>query len=171
MTGYGIIRCQGKRMRLVTCGSLKLGKQRVPHTEKLKRIFQRVSGLIDEFKPLEMALEAPFHGKNVQSMLKLGRAQGVAMAAGLVKGLPIYEYAPRKVKMAVTGRGTASKEQVAAMLEQLLDFKREDKLLDATDGLGVAVCHFFQGNALNPSGAYKDWSSFIQENPNRLKKN
>lgn len=169
VTGYGIIKCKGKNMHLLNYGVIKLGKTKVPHTEKLKRIFNRVSSLIEEFKPQELAIEAPFHGKNVQSMLKLGRAQGVAMAAGLVKGLPIYEYAPRKVKMAVTGRGTASKEQVAAMLEQLLSFKHEGNLLDATDGLAVAVCHFFQNNVLTGSN-HKNWSSFIQNNPDRVKK-
>ncbi|RMG21602.1 MAG: crossover junction endodeoxyribonuclease RuvC [Bacteroidetes bacterium] len=169
ITGYGIIRCKGKKMSFLNAGVLQLGKQKVPHTEKLRRIFLRISGLIDEYQPDELAIEAPFHGKNVQSMLKLGRAQGVAMAAGLVKGLPIYEYAPRKVKMAVTGRGTASKEQVAAMLEQLLDFKREDALLDASDGLAVAVCHFFQGNVLTPASGYKSWAAFVQNNPGRVK--
>ena len=169
VTGYGIIKCKGKRMYFLNYGVIKLGKAQVPHTEKLKRIFNRISSIIEEFKPQELAIEAPFHGKNVQSMLKLGRAQGVAMAAGLVKGLPIYEYAPRKVKMAVTGQGTASKEQVAAMLEQLLSFKHEGKLLDGTDGLAVAVCHFFQNNVFAGSN-HKDWSSFIQNNPNRVKK-
>ncbi len=169
ITGYGIIICKGKKMSLMTYGAIKLGKQQVPHTEKLKRIFTRISSLIDEFNPQELAIEAPFFGKNVQSMLKLGRAQGVAMAAGLIKNLPIYEYAPRKVKMAVTGRGTASKEQVAAMLEQLLSFKSEEKLLDATDGLAVAVCHFFQNNVLT-GRSHNDWNSFLKDNPSRVKK-
>ena len=156
-------------MQLITSGLIKLGKQQVSHPEKLKRIFERVSSVINEWEPEEMALEAPFYGKNVQSMLKLGRAQGVAMAAGLMKDLPIYEYAPRKVKMAVTGNGNASKEQVAAMLEKLMNFER-GKFLDATDGLAVAVCHFFQGDNIGTQSGHKDWGSFLKANPERKKK-
>lgn len=169
VTGYGLIRCKGKYMEMLNYGIIQLGKQQMEHPEKLKKIFDRISGLVSEFEATEMALEAPFHGKNIQSMLKLGRAQGVAMAAGLVYNLPIHEYAPRKVKMAVTGSGNASKEQVARMLEKLLEFNFENAPLDATDGLAVAVCHFFQGNALSSSTLHKGWSSFLRDNPGRVR--
>ncbi|MDX2247124.1 MAG: crossover junction endodeoxyribonuclease RuvC [Bacteroidia bacterium] len=170
ITGYGIIRCQGKKMDLLACGVIKLGNQQISHPEKLKKIFQRVSSLIEDFGAKEMALEAPFYGKNVQSMLKLGRAQGVAMAAGLVHDLPIFEYAPKKVKIAVTGSGSASKEQVAKMLETHLGREISASYLDASDGLAVAVCHFFQGNFSEKNTNYKDWASFIENNPKRIKK-
>ncbi|MEO0899073.1 MAG: crossover junction endodeoxyribonuclease RuvC [Bacteroidota bacterium] len=170
VTGYGIIKCTGKKMELLACGSIHLGKQEVSHPEKLKKIFRRVSSLVDSYSPTEMALEAPFYGKNAQSMLKLGRAQGVAMAAGLEKNLPIFEYAPRKVKIAVTGSGSASKEQVASMLKKLLSFEEEPKFMDATDGLAVAVCHFYQNNPQAPGKRHKDWASFLAKNPDRLKK-
>ena len=169
VTGYGVIRCKGKYMELINYGIIQLGKQQLAHPDKLKKIFDRVSSLVSEFEVKEMALEAPFHGKNVQSMLKLGRAQGVAMAAGLVYNLPIFEYAPKKVKMAVTGNGNASKEQVARMLENLLEFTFEQVPLDATDGLAVAVCHFFQGKILSSGGGGKNWSSFLKDNPERVR--
>jgi crossover junction endodeoxyribonuclease RuvC len=169
VTGYGIIRCQGKTMELLSCGVIRLDRMQLEHPEKLKRIFDRVSSLIREFEPGEMALEAPFYGKNVQSMLKLGRAQGVAMAAGLAQGLEVFEYAPRKVKVAVTGKGAASKQQVAGMLRNLLKFEEEPRFLDATDGLAVAVCHFFQGELGSQGKRYNDWGAFLKENPDRKK--
>jgi crossover junction endodeoxyribonuclease RuvC len=169
ITGYGLIACQGKRMRLLSCGVIQLGRQQSDHPDKLKRIFRRVSSLIDSWKPVEVALEAPFYGKNVQSMLKLGRAQGVAMAAALAHDLPIFEYAPLKVKQAVTGNGRASKQQVAAMLEQVLDFRFEAKYYDASDGLAVAVCHFYQGMPATGKSKSKDWAAFIRDNPDRIK--
>ncbi len=169
ITGYGIIRCKGKYMELVNYGIIRLGKQQMDHPAKLKKIFERISGLVSEFDVQEMALEAPFHGKNVQSMLKLGRAQGVAMAAGLVYNLPIFEYAPRKIKMAVTGSGTASKDQVARMLEKVLEFSLGKDPLDATDGLAAAVCHFYQGVNISTKSGHKDWSSFLKNNPGRIK--
>ena len=169
ITGYGLIRCKGKKIELITYGVIQLGRAQISHPEKLKKIFERISSLIEEFKPTEMALEAPFHGKNVQSMLKLGRAQGVAMAAGIVNGLTIAEYAPKKVKVAVTGNGGASKHQVAGMLEKLLSFKLEDIPMDATDGLAVAVCHFFQANALGSGKGYSGWGAFLKDNPHRKK--
>ncbi|MEZ4773410.1 MAG: crossover junction endodeoxyribonuclease RuvC [Bacteroidia bacterium] len=169
ITGYGIISCKGKKMSLLACGVIKLGSQKISHPEKLKKIFQRISSLVEDFGANEMALEAPFHGKNVQSMLKLGRAQGVAMAAGLIHDLPIFEYAPKKVKMAVTGSGSASKEQVAKMLETHLGREIASSYMDATDGLAVAVCHFFQGNFSQKNTNYKDWASFIENNPKRIK--
>ncbi|GAB4402439.1 MAG: crossover junction endodeoxyribonuclease RuvC [Bacteroidia bacterium] len=173
VTGYGFIQCEGRQMQLLACGIIQLGRSETRHPEKLKRIFQRIHSLIAEYKPQEMALEAPFFGKNPQSMLKLGRAQGVAMAAGLMHDLPVFEYAPRKVKIAVTGNGAASKEQVAAMLQRLLHFEATPHYLDATDALAVAVCHFFQketpgGGSGSP--AAKDWSAFIKANPDRLKR-
>lgn len=171
VTGYGIIQGQGKQMSLLAAGVIKLGKSQESHPEKLKRIFQRVSGLVESYAVTEMALEAPFYGKNPQSMLKLGRAQGVAMAAGLVQGLPIFEYAPRKVKVAVTGNGAASKEQVAHMLQRLLQFEEQPRYLDATDGLAVAVCHFFQGQLPEEVGNKSgDWGDFLRQNPGRIRK-
>ncbi len=169
VTGYGLIQVQGKKMHLLACGAITLGKQDVPHPEKLGRIHRRVSSLIEEYKPDAVALEAPFYGKNPQSMLKLGRAQGVAMAAAIIKGLPIFEYAPRKVKVAITGNGAASKEQVAAMLRKLLHFEEEPQYMDATDGLAVAVCHFFQGDKPQAPSKGKGWADFVKNNPGRLK--
>jgi len=164
--GYGLILQQGNKISLVAMGVIKLGKYD-NHALKLKKIFERTLSMIEEFKPDEMALEAPFFGKNVQSMLKLGRAQGVAMAAGLYKDLPIFEYSPKKIKQSITGNGNASKEQVAAMLKNLVKFKTEPEYLDATDGLAAAVCHYFQGNTSSNSKSYGNWSSFLKENPNR----
>lgn len=171
VTGYGIIAGKGKTAHLLAYGVIQLTKQKTSGPKKLAKIFTRISGLIVEYGPHEMALEAPFFGKNVQSMLKLGRAQGVAMAAGLHHQLPIHEYAPRKVKMAITGRGAASKEQVARMLEHQLNFTYEAKFFDATDGLAVALCHFYQSTSrgISSSSSYGGWSSFIKENPDRIK--
>ena len=164
--GYGLIHIQGTQMKLLQYGVIHLSKYK-SHELKLKKIYERVSSLIVDYHPDEVALEAPFFGKNVQSMLKLGRAQGVAMAAALNKDLPITEYAPKKVKMAVTGNGNASKEQVAAMLQSLLKIKEIPKLLDATDALGVAVCHHFQEGSIKAGP--KSWKAFISENPGRVK--
>lgn len=169
ITGYGIIRCEGRQMEMVACGVIRLGRQQIGHPEKLHKIFERVTGLIQEFKPGEMALEAPFYAKNVQSMLKLGRAQGVAIAAGMVQGLEVFEYAPRKVKLAVTGRGAASKEQVCGMLEQILHFNFDQQYLDASDALAVAVCHHFQSPLGGNSSRYGSWSDFVKAQPGRIK--
>jgi crossover junction endodeoxyribonuclease RuvC len=155
-------------LSLIALGVIKLEKFD-EHADRLKKIFERVVGLIDEYKPDELAIEAPFFGKNVQSMLKLGRAQGVAIAAALSKNIPMTEYSPKKIKMSVTGNGNASKQQVAAMLESLLNFKNNDKYLDATDALGAAVCHYFQ-NRTTTSGikkSYTGWDAFIKDNPKR----
>lgn len=173
VTGYGFIRCTGNRMELMNYGVIALGKIKDDHPGRLRLIFERTLSLIEEFKPDEVALEAPFYGKNVQSMLKLGRAQGVAMAAALYRDIPIFEYAPKKVKMAVTGNGNASKEMVNGMLEKLLKFKFDHRLsLDASDGIALAVCHFFQKGATATSGkSHGSWKSFLTENPSRLKKN
>jgi crossover junction endodeoxyribonuclease RuvC len=164
--GYGIIGAQGSKLRLIQFGVIHL-KKYAGYELKLKKIFERVLSIVDEFNPDEVALEAPFFGKNVQSMLKLGRAQGVAMAAALYREVPITEYAPKKIKQSVTGNGNASKEQVAQMLMSLLNFKEMPKLLDATDALGVAVCHHFQAG--NLVSGKKSWASFITENPGRVK--
>lgn len=163
--GYGIINVKGSQLKLLQFGVIHLSKYE-GHELKLKKIFDRVLNLIDEYHPDHVALEAPFFGKNVQSMLKLGRAQGVAMSAALFREVPITEYAPRKVKQSVTGNGNASKEQVAKMLMTLLKLKELPKLLDATDALAVALCHHFQNNALAPKS--KSWESFLKDNPTRV---
>jgi crossover junction endodeoxyribonuclease RuvC len=166
--GYGLVHIQNNKLSLITLDVIKLDKLD-EHADRLKKIFERVVELIDQYKPDELAIEAPFFGKNVQSMLKLGRAQGVAIAAALSKNVPMTEYSPKKIKMSITGNGNASKEQVAAMLESLLNFKHNDKYLDATDALGAAVCHYFQ-NKSAASGAkksYSGWDAFIKDNPKR----
>lgn len=164
--GYGLIKVTGKKLTLLQFGVIHL-KKYVGHELKLKKIFERVTSIIEDFHPDEVALEAPFYGKNIQSMLKLGRAQGVAMSAALARDIPITEYAPKKVKQSVTGNGNASKEQVASMLQTLLSIKELPKMLDATDALGVAVCHYFQ-NGSNQSRA-KSWKNFVSDNPGRVK--
>lgn len=164
--GYGIILISNKSLNLLQYGVIHLSKY-TNHELKLKKIFERVLGILDEFSPDEVALEAPFFGKNVQSMLKLGRAQGVAMAAALSREIPINEYAPKKVKQSVTGNGNASKEQVAQMLRSLLKIQETPKLLDATDALAVAVCHYFQGSS--QQSKTKSWNAFITDNPERVK--
>jgi crossover junction endodeoxyribonuclease RuvC len=185
ITGYGILKCLGSKMSLMTYGIIDMRKIGMDHPLKLKRIFERTTSLIDEFLPDEMAIEAPFHGKNVQSMLKLGRAQGVAMAAGLQREVPIVEYAPKKVKMAITGSGNATKDQVMLMVERLLNFKfdLEHFPLDASDGIAVAVCHYLQGNVVSVAKSDQNiggtapnkkkgnsWESFVANNPGKVKK-
>lgn len=165
--GYAIIMAAGDKLKLLQLGVIKL-ESYANHEIKLKKIFDRVCSLITEYNPDEVALEAPFYGKNVQSMLKLGRAQGVAMAAALRFEIPIREYAPKKVKQSVTGNGNASKEQVANMMQRLLAIKETPKMLDATDALAVAVTHVFQYK--NPGKTSKSWKAFISENPGRIKK-
>src|SRR6185436_15610005 len=158
--GYGILCVEGHAIKLIAAGIIQLDKLD-SHALKLKKIFEKTTHLIDEYKPDELSIEAPFFGKNVQSMLKLGRAQGVAIAAALHRTIPIFEYSPKKIKQSVTGNGNASKEQVAAMLQTLLHFEDMPKYLDATDGLAAAVCHHFQGNGNVPSGKnMKNWKSF-----------
>ncbi len=169
--GYGIIKVEGKKMSLVVLGVLHLDKIDDHHL-KLQKIFERCIELIDGFHPDEFAIEAPFFGKNVQSMLKLGRAQGVAIAAALSRKLPVTEYAPRKIKQSITGNGAASKEQVAAMLQRVLAIPEKDmpKNLDATDGLAAAVCHFYQSSsALSTGKSFTGWKAFLTENPKRVK--
>ena len=164
--GYGLIHVKGKELILLQYGVIHL-KKYTTHELKLKKIFERVTSLLEDYQPDEVALEAPFYGKNVQSMLKLGRAQGVAMSAALAREIPITEYAPKKVKQSVTGNGNASKEQVAAMLQSLLKFDEIPKLLDATDALAVALCHHFQGESTQSGN--KSWKSFVSDNPGRIK--
>src|SRR5688572_32505865 len=164
--GYGVILVRKPKIDLLQFGVIQLNKYE-SHELRLKKIFDRVLSLIDDFHPDEVALEAPFFGKNVQSMLKLGRAQGVAMSAALSREIPIVEYAPKKVKQSVTGNGNASKEQVARMLMTLLTIRELPKLLDATDALAVAVCHYYQQRA--PKNKARSWESFLKENPRRVK--
>jgi len=164
--GYGVIHVQLSKVNLLQFGVIQMGKTGA-HELKLKKIFDRVLALVDEFHPDEVALEAPFFGKNVQSMLKLGRAQGVAMSAALFREVPITEYAPKKVKQSVTGNGNASKEQVAKMLMQIFSIKEMPKLLDASDALAVALCHHYQNGSTKPKS--KSWDSFLKDNPERLK--
>lgn len=167
--GYGLILTEGKKYKLLQYGVIHLQKYGT-HELKLKKIFERISGLIDEYLPDMVALEAPFYGANVQSMLKLGRAQGVAMAAALSRDIPITEYSPKKVKQSVTGNGNASKEQVAAMLQTLFKLTEIPKMLDATDALAVALCHHFHEGRVQTRGRNAGWKSFIEENPDRIKK-
>lgn len=165
--GYGLICEHGKKPELIGLGTLELGKIK-DHFIRLRRIFEYTIQLIDRFHPDELAIEAPFYGKNIQSMLKLGRAQGVAISAALSRDLPIFEYAPRKIKMAITGVGSASKEQVAALLERMLDIKDMPSKLDATDGLAVALCHCFQRELPASETTYRSWNDFIAKNPGKL---
>lgn len=168
ISGYGVIGVNGREPKLITLGVIDLRKVD-DHYLKLKHIFDRTLGLIDEYNPDELAIEAPFYGKNVQSMLKLGRAQGASIAAALHRAVPIHEYAPRKIKMSITGAGAASKEQVAGMLMNLLHFKAEKMLLDATDGLAAAMCHFFQSQRPVAASEYNSWKDFMSKNPGRVK--
>ncbi len=168
ITGYGVIKVAGKNPELVAIGLIDLSKSG-DHYIKLKEIFDRTISIIDEYHPDELAIEAPFYGKNVQSMLKLGRAQGAAIAAALSRSIPIFEYAPRKIKMSITGQGAASKEQVAAMLKSILRFSSNKMKLDATDGLAAAMCHFYQSNKLSSGKAFTGWKDFMRKNPGRVK--
>ena len=168
LMGYGIIRASGKDPGYIDMGVVDL-KKSGDHYMKLRRIYESTIGLIEKYLPDEVAIEAPFYGKNVQSMLKLGRAQGVAMAAVLSRDIPVFEYAPRKIKQAITSRGDASKEQVAGMLSRMFDLKEVPKNLDATDGLAAAVCHFYQSRAPHMKSGSDSWESFIKKNPGRVK--
>jgi crossover junction endodeoxyribonuclease RuvC len=167
--GFGLIKVVGKKMEFLQLNELQL-KKYDDHYLKLKLIFERTVELIDTHHPDEIAIEAPFFGKNVQSMLKLGRAQGVAMAAGLSREVPITEYAPKKIKMAITGNGNASKEQVAKMLQSMLGLKELPKNLDSMDGLAAAVCHFYNAGRVQVGKSYSGWASFVKQNEGRVKK-
>ncbi len=168
--GYGVLGVAGRKTEVVVMGVIQLSKFE-SHYLRLRRIYERVQGLVEQYLPDEMALEAPFFGKNVQSMLKLGRAQGVAMAAALSRDVPIAEYAPRMIKMAVTGNGQASKEQVANMLRHLLGLREDQmpKLLDATDALAVALTHYYETGKPKAAVGPKSWEEFIRRNPDRVK--
>jgi crossover junction endodeoxyribonuclease RuvC len=176
ITGYALVQARGTAVQLLAVGVIHLEKLAADPLLRLHKLFDRVQSLVQEFLPDEMAIEAPFQGKNVQSMLKLGRAQGVAIAAALSRQVPVVEYAPTKVKMAITGKGSASKVQVAGMLHHLLpELKQhpEALLADATDALGVALCHHFQGGRSAGRSARKgkaSWGQFMEQNPDRLRK-
>ena len=165
--GFGLIKVINKKMELIEMDELKLIKIK-DHYVRLKLIFEKTIELIDKHKPDEISIEAPFFGKNVQSMLKLGRAQGVAMAAGLSRQIPVTEYSPKKIKMAITGNGNASKEQVAKMLQNLFNIKELPKNLDSTDGLAAAVCHFYNNESISTDKKYSGWSSYIKNNPKKI---
>ena len=169
--GYGVIKVTGQKAEMVTMGVIDMRKIEDGYL-KLGHIFERVTGIIDSYLPDEMAIEAPFFGKNVQSMLKLGRAQGVAIAAAIHHGVPIHEYAPMKIKMALTGNGSASKEQVAGMLQRLLKLKDDDmsKFMDATDALGAAYCHFMQTGRPESDVKYHGWKDFVNKNKDKVSK-
>ena len=165
--GFGLIKVVDKSMELIQMDELILKKYN-DHYTKLKLIFERTLHLVDTYHPDEIAIEAPFFGKNVQSMLKLGRAQGVAMAACLIREVPITEYSPKKIKLAITGNGNASKEQVAKMLQSTLNINTLPKNLDATDGLAAAVCHFYNAGRVTSGKSYSGWGAFVNQNKNRL---
>lgn len=168
-TGYGIISVSGKEVTCLSLGYIELKKMGDAY-QKLRHIFERVSGIIDAYHPDEVAFESPFFGENVQSMLKLGRAQGVAMAAALTKGLPVFEYAPRKIKQAITGKGAASKEQVAGLLCNILKIPSLPTNMDSTDGLAVAMCHYYESTSIKIGGGSGSWKDFIAKNPKRVVK-
>jgi len=167
--GFGLIKIVDKEMEFLQLNELHLKKYEC-HYLRLRHIFDRTIELIDTFHPDEIAIEAPFYGKNVQSMLKLGRAQGVAMAAGLSREIPITEYSPKKIKMAITGNGNASKEQVAKMLQSLLKLQELPKNLDSTDGLAAAVCHFYNSGRIEIGKSYTGWAAFVSQNEDRIVK-
>lgn len=168
--GYGVLHVDGNKAQMMAMGVIDMRHLSDPYL-RLGTIFDRVTGIIEEYLPDEMAIEAPFFGKNVQSMLKLGRAQGVAIAAAIHRSVPIHEYAPLKIKMAITGNGSASKEQVAGMLQRMLQLKADDmpKFMDATDALGAAYCHFLQMGTPESSGKnYHSWKDYINKNKDRI---
>lgn len=165
--GYGAIKAVKDKITLLGMGIVDLKKES-DYAVKLKLIFERTQKLVDQYNPDSFAVEAPFYGKNVQSMLKLGRAQGVAMAAALMREVPITEYSPRKIKQSITGNGASSKEQVAAMLKSILGYENDPRHLDATDGLAAAVCHYYQITSKINTSKSKGWSDFIRKNPDRV---
>ena len=164
--GYGIISIIGKKVKVIVAGSVSLGKLKDPYA-KLKTIFDRTTSIIKQYSPTEFAIESQFYGNNVQSMLKLGRAQGVAITAALNFDLKINEYAPKKIKVAVTGSGAASKEQVANILQKIMNFNPTSNF-DATDALAIALCHYYQSDKPQLEKSYSSWGDFIKKNPNRI---
>lgn len=177
VTGYGLIKANGNKISLIHLGIIQTGKTD-DHAIKLKKIFEGVLKIIEEYHPDIMAIEAPFFGKNIQSMLKLGRAQGVSMAAAMYRDVPLCEYSPKKIKQSITGNGNASKEQVSSMLQALLSFDGHPEFLDATDGLAAAVCHYLQNKIPNPiskntktkkaTKKHSGWESYLNENPSKV---
>lgn len=165
--GYGLIAVKGKKIELITLGVFKFSSKE-EHSLRLKKIFESVLSLIEKYHPDELAIEAPFFGKNVQSMLKLGRAQGVAMAAALYRDIPIFEYSPRKIKQSITGKGSSSKEQVAAMLGNLASMPAEKIPLDATDAVAAAMCHYMQNIGTGVEKKFAGWKSYLDQNPKKI---
>ena len=168
--GYGVIRVHNNKPLLLVLGSLDQRKIK-DHYVKISKIFDRTIQLIEEYKPIALAIESPFYGKNIQSMLILGRAQGAAISAALFKSVPVFEYAPRKIKQSISGYGNASKEQIAAFLKSILNIELKPGTLDATDGLAAALCHYYQCNNRIKSGPSKGWKDFIKKNPGRVSGN
>lgn len=167
--GFGVIRVDGRKASYVDMGVIDLRKEDDPY-EKLNRIFREVGEICDRYSPDDMAIESPFYGKNAQVIFKLGRAQGASIIAARSRGIKVFEYAPRKAKVAITGNGAASKEQVDRMVRNILGTEIEAKHLDATDALAIAMCHYFQlTNPLSSEMASTSWEKFIQANPNRVK--
>ena len=169
MMGYGLIRVVGNKAEMIAMGVIDMRKTKDMYL-RLGHIFDRVTGIIDAYHPDELAIEAPFFGKNVQSMLKLGRAQGVAITAAIKRDIPITEYEPRKIKMAITGNGAASKEQVAGMLKRMLRISDEDMRvqMDATDALGAAYCHFLQKGKPESKASFSSWKDFVEKNKDKI---
>ena len=168
--GFAVVEVHPRSRRVVELGTLKLAQYK-DHADRLACIYRRLTQVIGTHKPTLMAIEAPFFGKNVQSMLKLGRAQGVCMAAAIAQGLQVYEYAPRKIKQAITGNGNASKEQVSAMLENEFTLDMSRVLNDATDALGAAMCHYYQNrNAVGGGKRFSGWAGFVAANAKRIQK-
>lgn len=166
--GYSLVWCRGKDMKLKAMGVVRLEKYK-SHYKRLHIIHHKLEQMIKYYKPMEMAIEAPFYGKNVQSMLKLGRAQGVAISAAMQYDLPVFEYAPRRIKQSITGNGNASKEQVAAMVKHLIEYEEDPSFSDATDALATAICHqLTKQSPLQGAGKSKSWEHFIKQNPDRL---
>ena len=167
--GYGVLKVTGVKLQVMTLGVRDLRKCTDPYL-KLKHIYERVQGVINSYLPDELAIEAPLFGKNVQSMLKLGRAQGVAIVAALCRDIPVTEYAPLKIKMAITGNGQASKEQVADMLKRMLHIPESEMgpFMDATDALGAAYCHYLQMGRPSVDKSYSGWKDFIKKNPDKV---
>lgn len=168
VTGFGVVHAIGSKITVLEMGIFKMPKAD-DHFDKLKVIFNSTIAIIEKHTPIEFAVEAPFYGNNVQSMLKLGRAQGVAISAALSKNLPVCEYSPRKVKQAITGNGAATKEQVAAMLKQMYSITIDEKYMDATDGLAVAICHAFRNKLEGTKETLTGWDAFVKKNPGRVK--
>lgn len=167
--GYAVLNVESNPPKIIISGKLNMSKISSPY-EKLQNILKKITHIINEYSPDEMSIEAPFYGQNVQSMLKLGRAQGVAIAAAMNQGVEVFEYSPRKIKQAVTGNGNASKEQIAQMLKSILYIKTLPDTFDETDAIAVALAHFYQRNKISTKQSYSGWGDFLSQNPNRLKK-